>query len=274
MASISEFIAEVYKRGVSRPNFFEVIVIPPGGAQGNARLLTFFCRATSIPNLALLTSSITENYIPFEAPYGAQFSGISLDFYLDSSLVVRKLFETWQNAVYNHQSRTVNYFEQYAGRIIISAQDKNYQPVFSLQLEGVFPTEIAPVAYDRSANDQVATQLVNFAFKEYSSESSDTPNSLNPLTQSLMGGMVSGNLATTINTLVGSQSAVTKDVFSSLQDIGRTYVSLTGGMNALSPADQASIRTSDFGGILADTRSQINPWSNLKIASYSATKVS
>jgi|PlaIllAssembly_1097288.scaffolds.fasta_scaffold00451_8 hypothetical protein len=273
MAQIKDFIAAVNKSGTTKPNFFEVMITFPNKDTSQGRMLAFFCNSAQIPSLPLLTATVTENYIPFEAPYGAQYQDVSLEFYLDQTLTVRKLFEMWYQSVYNHKSRTLEYHDLYTGVVTIQSLDRNLAPTYSVTLSGAYPKNIGQVQFNRNSNDQIATMSVQFAFKELTSDSSTKTLSLNPLTQALGGGLIAGNLSSTINTLVGAQSLITKDVFGSLSGLNKAYVSLTSAMSVLSPADKASVRSSDLSGIIADTRSAINPWSSVKLSSYSSVKI-
>jgi hypothetical protein len=273
--NISDFIAQAQKSGFSRPNFFEVVVGFPqklGGAGSNGRLVTFFCKNASLPAYNILSSRITEEFMPYEAPYGAMLEDVQLEFYVDESYIVRDLFAKWANLVYDQKTAKLGYQDDYKGNIIISQLNRNLVPTYFVNLTTAFPRNISPITLDRSQNDAVTTMTVTFSYKYLETEG--TAPSLNPLTQELGQGMFSGQIGSTISSLIGGQSAVTKDVFSGLNDLGKTYVSLSRAMNILSPADQSSVRAGDFTGILADTRTNINPWSNLQIQNYRATRVS
>jgi len=272
--NISDFIAQAQKSGFSRPNFFEVVVGFPqslSGAGSNGRLITFFCKTAALPSYNILSTRIIEEYMPYEAPYGAMLEDVQLEFYVDENYIVRDLFAAWANMVYSQKNATVGYQDEYKGEIIISQLNRNLVPTYSVKLMTAYPKQVSPIAFDRSQNDTVSTMTVTFAYKYLETEGNSASS---PLTQELGQGMFSGQIGSTISSLIGGQSTVTKDVFGGLNDLNKTYVSLSRAMDILSPTDQASVRASDFAGILADTRTQINPWSGIQIQNYRATRVS
>jgi hypothetical protein len=205
--------------------------------------------------------------MPYEAPFGAQLEDVQLEFYVDEAYIVKDLFVKWSNLVYNQKNATLGYMDEYAGNIIISQLNRNLVPTYSVNLLMAFPKSISPIILDRSATDTISTMTVTFSYK-YIEAQGNEPSLQNTLTQQLGQGIFEGQIGSTISSLISGQSGVTKDVFTGLNSLGKSYVSLSKAMGVLSPTDQAGVRASDLSGILADTRTSINPWAGTTSPQY------
>jgi hypothetical protein len=106
-------------------------------------------------------------------PYDRTFEPVTLDFYVDSAMIVKDFFDKWMDCVINPGSRTTNYYDEYVTYLTLTVLDPNNQQTHSTILYEAYPKTIQPIRLD-NANRDVMKLAVTFNYKYHYSVKFDT----------------------------------------------------------------------------------------------------
>lgn len=172
--NINTFVGNGLTKGGARPSLFEVFMSFPnvsGIPTDVENKFRFTCRSTSIP--ASTVSSIDIPYFGRTIKLNGDrtFADWNVTVMNDEDYIVRNAFEAWHNAINSivsnkrelapaadgtgfKQNATVNHYSKSGSDVII----KTYNFV------GMFPVNVAEMALDWEATNQVQTFGVTFAY--------------------------------------------------------------------------------------------------------------
>jgi len=167
--SLDEFRSRLSNLGIARPNRFQVIL--PELGNGSA-LPSLFCESSSLPPLAVLTRSQRIQGPLHQRASNLDYGGggISMTFYVDSNMDVKKYFDTWVHMTVNPASFTVNYYNDYAKDIMIYQLDEKDNEKYSIRLVEAFPTSLGIMELNQGSNDTVHRLTVTFSYRYWSSD--------------------------------------------------------------------------------------------------------
>jgi hypothetical protein len=191
MATIKEFTAAVKSNGLARTNRYAVVFSLPKGMSERAVTQTalMFCEQIQLPGTNFSTTQ-NRSFGEFrETPYEKLYEHINLSFYVDKDMQIKKLFDDWNNCIYNPKTRVFNYYDQYITDIKIEVHDMTDQKKYTIELHECYPKSIGAVQLDYASKD-VMKLSVSMAYKwfETSTEPLAIPDGIprNALTDRLM----------------------------------------------------------------------------------------
>lgn len=173
--SLRQFQAEIRRRGLAKPNRFEVeINVPPALlssqlSANDTRIISMFCETANLPtrNIGVRQQKI---YGPaYQRPYNTEYGGegISLGFLLDTKMDVKAFFDRWMNKIVNPLEYYVNYPDTYATKILIHQLDSKNNRTYSVILEDAFPRNIALLDLNQSTQNQFHRLNVTFVYRKW-----------------------------------------------------------------------------------------------------------
>lgn len=174
--SLQNFKEEVKGRGLARNNRFAVTFGLPQLIQKdmfNLQIIQLFCDGASIPGVNIATQPNRSFGEQREIPYDKTFEPITLDFYVDSAMVVKDFFDSWMNCIINPTSRTTNYYDDYITHITLSVLDTTNQHTHTTVLYEAYPKLVQPIRLDNNNRD-VMKLAVTFNYKYHHSVRHDT----------------------------------------------------------------------------------------------------
>lgn len=258
---ISDFIANVNKMGIARPNLFEFqITPPPGMGKINTRDVTLYCQSTNVPSLSVMTGTVRVDDVPFEVPYGTAFEPLQAMFYLDTNWVIRQFFTTWYSLIFDHNSKAFGYYRDYVGSIVVTQYARSSQkgvglvPTNAIKFSDVYPKSYGGVQYGQGQNDDIMTFPMEFVYtkREIVKPGSSGDGILNDLLGSVfdrgenkLKQLIDNSIK---NTLLKNSSLIKAN----------TFVSLTKGINILSKNDKSLMKSLELPGILSSTRGKVS----------------
>jgi hypothetical protein len=176
--ALGEFTSYIRKYGVSKAERYNVLfAIPfalvPVIAETDPRAtetLSLLCSSVVIPFLAITTRQARYNALGIQRAHTAEYQGegIQLEFYLDSNLTSKEIFEIWMRFIIDGETREIAFYEDYIADIIIDTLDVSDRVSSSTVIEEAFPINltVTPLNY---ASDTIMKITVTFAFKKWSS---------------------------------------------------------------------------------------------------------
>jgi len=195
--TIQNFIASMNRSGgFARTNRYAVVISPPRGLalfdsafkfsqesfsisqdylKTTNRQVNLHCSAVSMPGHDLQAMEQQHGSAPGrEIVRSHDYAGtIAATFYLDSHLRERHFFEQWQRSAVNTQTHKANYYDNYIGTMEIYQLDGEGEITYGIKATEVYPTTMAGIEYAYSNSNTIATQVINFQYRQWYNMTSD-----------------------------------------------------------------------------------------------------
>ena len=167
--SLQQFKSEVNRRGLAKPNRFEIAIYMPTPVGTNTQLVSMFCESTNLPQQ---TISVKQQRIygpAYQRPFGIDYGGdgISMTFLLDREMKIKTFFDDWMKSIINPQEYYAYYENEYASTIYIDQLDEKDNATYSVKLENAFPRSISMLELNNTAQNQVHKLNVTFAYRRW-----------------------------------------------------------------------------------------------------------
>ena len=173
-----DFIAEIKTQGLSRTNRFTVEISPPTNGPAVSRRILLFCEQATLPGISYATTTNRSYGEGREIAYDRLFEPITLQFHVDRDFQVRKVFDTWMNAIQNPIDRTFSYYNEYTTKMTIGIQDLQDKTSYLIDMYECYPKAVVPIGLDAEAKDTMRLQ-VTFQYKYWtSSQVEELPNGM------------------------------------------------------------------------------------------------
>ena len=138
--------------------------------------LNLHCNSISLPGHDLQAQDMQHGSAPGRQMVTSHdYQGtIAATFYLDSHLRERHFFEKWQKMAVNTNTHKANYYDDYIGSMEIFQLDGNGEITYGIKATEVYPTTIAGIEYAYANTNQIATQAVQFQYRQWFNLTADT----------------------------------------------------------------------------------------------------
>lgn len=174
MGSLNDFKAQMNK-GLAKSSHFAVSLGLPPILSGNniiisnMKKITLFCDQTQIPGVSFASNQVRVYGEFREVPYEKLYEPITLSFYVDVSMHVKLLFDTWISSIQDTKTRDFNWPESYlSNNIDILVEDTEDKQRYMVSLRNCFPKAISPIQLDYSAKDIMKLSVnLSYQFAEF-----------------------------------------------------------------------------------------------------------
>jgi hypothetical protein len=92
------------------------------------------CEATSLPGMQLMSTEIRTAGEYTAMPHAPMFAQQQLTFISDGTLNIRKNLEKWFNQVYNVETRSLGYYDDYVRDVTIFVTNKEDKVIYACVL--------------------------------------------------------------------------------------------------------------------------------------------
>ena len=123
MSKLNEFISAIKTQGVARTNRYLVKLEVPGGNSDTIQLAQLYCDGAALPGMNIATTPSRIFGENREMPYERLFDTITLDFYVDADMKVKKLFDDWIRQIIDPNTRAIQYYKRYTRELTIEVLD-------------------------------------------------------------------------------------------------------------------------------------------------------
>jgi len=212
--TIQNFIASMNRSGgFARTSKYAVIITPPAslsrladertagaGAAGGARnslaekitntnaanmqtlnsqvgrQINLHCNTVSMPGHDLQAQDQQHGSAPGrQIVQSHDYAGtIAASFYLDTHMRERHFFEQWQKMAVNTNTHKANYYDDYIGTMEIFQLDGQGEITYGIKATEVYPSTIGGIEYAYANTNQIATQAVQFQYRQWFNLTADT----------------------------------------------------------------------------------------------------
>lgn len=184
---ISDFVGQI-SNGLARSNRFIINLTPPsavsqlmagqgrgvsdyftsGSDYRNLHKILLLCDSTQLPGLNLNTAPMRTFGEVREIPYELNYEPITLTFYVDAEMNVKKLFDAWIQSTQIKDTRNFAYYDSYTTDMSIYVQDMEEDNRYIVELYEVYPKTVSAIQVDY-ANKDVMKLSVTLMYKYWRS---------------------------------------------------------------------------------------------------------
>jgi hypothetical protein len=119
----------------------------------------------TFPQRSLSTFEIKHNSAPFKIPYTSTYDPVTISFYNDQDMDVRRYFDIWQGTIMNFSNNTTNFYNEYVSDIKMFIQNDAGEDVYGILLVEAFPLGISIMDMAYSSTNQMLPCSVTFSYK-------------------------------------------------------------------------------------------------------------
>lgn len=172
--NISQFLADIEKRGIAKTSHFDVkFSLPPVllPDTGTPPILTMRCESAELPGRQIGT---TDNriYGPiYKTPYDSIYSEMTMTFVDTSDMSIRWFFETWMDQIFDSETNNIQYVDNIVSEIRVTQYDIKGTPdslneILAFRLIRAFPINVNQLAV--TWGDDAPQKLsVTFFYERY-----------------------------------------------------------------------------------------------------------
>lgn len=167
--SLQQFKSEVNRRGLAKPNRFEIAIYMPAAAGVNSQLISLFCESTNLPQQTVNVKQQRIYGPAYQKPFGIDYGGdgINMTFLLDREMKIKTFFDNWINRIIHPTEYYVYYENTYTSTIHIDQLDEKDDVTYSVKLENAFPRSLSMLELNNTAQNQVHKLNVTFAYRRW-----------------------------------------------------------------------------------------------------------
>jgi len=159
--SIQEFKSNIRASGLSKSNRFLVELNAPPTLNSrqepflsNLRMIRLMCDTAQLPGTSFGTNPVRSYGETREVAYERIFEPVTLTFYMDKDLLIKRMFDVWTESVQSITTRDFNYPSDYiCPQMSIHVYDTSNAPVYTTTLFNAFPKNIGAVQLDYANRD-------------------------------------------------------------------------------------------------------------------------
>ena len=219
MNSIDNLKATIAKKGgLAMQNRFQIFFTPPtansvksllnkdirsligdlaknaisGGAPKNLipdpRDISILCEAVSFPGRQISTLEYIADRQSIKVPYSIINEDVSMTFVLTNDYYIKKLFDTWSTGIFDVENYRAGYKKDFVTDIVIQQLDHNNIPIYSVRLEGAFPTTVSAINLDNNSENTIQKMTVTMSYENYVPE--DIVDSTKSVANSVIDGIL------------------------------------------------------------------------------------
>lgn len=126
---------------------------------GKLQNILLLCDAAQLPGLTLNTTPIRSFGEVREIPYELNYEPITLSFYVDANMNVKKLFDLWMASVQIKDTRNFSYYESYTTKLSIYVQDMEENNRYIVDMYEAYPKTVSAVQVDFANKDIMKLQV-------------------------------------------------------------------------------------------------------------------
>jgi|TARA_R110000868_G_scaffold68980_1_gene203645 hypothetical protein len=198
MNSIDNLKATIAKKGgLAMQNRFQIFFTPPtansvksllnqdigsligdlaknaisGGSAKNLipdpRDISILCEAVSFPGRQISTIDYIAERQGIKVPYSVINEDVSMTFLLTNDYFIKKMFDAWSTGIFDVEKYRAGYKKDFVTDIVIQQLDQNNVPVYSVRLEGAFPTTISAINLDNNSENTIQKMTVTMSYENY-----------------------------------------------------------------------------------------------------------
>ena len=156
---IGSLIGDIAKNAISGGSAKNLIPDP--------RDISILCEAVSFPGRQISTIDYIAERQGIKVPYSVINEDVSMTFLLTNDYFIKKMFDAWSTGIFDVEKYRAGYKKDFVTDIVIQQLDQNNVPVYSVRLEGAFPTTISAINLDNNSENTIQKMTVTMSYENY-----------------------------------------------------------------------------------------------------------
>lgn len=171
---IENFITQIKTRGLARTNRYEVkIPFPQLNPSSNIkRVASLFCDAVTLPGANISTTQMKTYGESRDMPYEKIYDPVTMSFYVDSGMEVKRAFEDWMELIFNTNTRAIGYYNTYVRDVDIYVKTVDGSVPYKVTLHEAYPKTINAIQLDTNGKD-IMKMTLTMQYKYWTSVTED-----------------------------------------------------------------------------------------------------
>lgn len=153
----------------SYTGFQEVTNVNSASSYGKLQNILLLCDSAQLPGVSLTTAQIRTFGEIREIPYEIDYEPITLTFFVDAEMNVKKMFDLWMMSTQFKETRKFSYYDSYTTTMTIYVQDMEENNRYIVELYEAYPKTVSAVQVDYS-NKDVMKLSVTMMYKYWRSK--------------------------------------------------------------------------------------------------------
>lgn len=179
---ITNFLSNLQDQAeTSRADKFDVMIVIPNKLTSlmGMETLSLVCEATELPEVGINPIEFINYGFVQRIPFHLTFAPIALTFICTGKMKEKIFFDTWVNNMIPFNNGLIYYPDDnnYKTSIKIIQYNLTGKPIYTVDLQEAFPLNVSSLPLSWS-NDQIHRLTVNFSYKRWNSEATQTVGAL------------------------------------------------------------------------------------------------
>lgn len=135
---------------------------------GRLTQMELFCVTASIPSRDV--QSVNDDYHGATRKIGWKhlYADFTTEYYCSEDLKERDFFEGWQNIIFNRDTGSVGYYEDYASTVELLKYDYGFNRIQArYKFLEAYPTNVGEQAFSYDGTDEITRLTITWAFRQY-----------------------------------------------------------------------------------------------------------
>lgn len=166
MTTLTTFISEIKTGALARNSHYYMNFTAPAifansklNSSNNMQRLFLYCNSAQLPGINISTFQSRTFGETREMPYERLFDNVSLSFYVDRNMHIKKFFDQWIDGIQDPITRNFNYYENYTTDISIIVKDVADKPAYIVTLYEAYPKTMSPITLGYDQKDVMQLQV-------------------------------------------------------------------------------------------------------------------
>ena len=167
--TIDSFQEKINSLGLTKPNKYEVVILPPTTVATNTEEISIMCDTVSIAGKSITRAPRRVYGIKRELPYSGLFTEFNMSFYSTEKMQERKFFDKWMELVFPTQKTTganydIEYYDKFIGIVKVYTLNDKLERKSGIQYEEAWPYNISATDLAYASNNQLAKVTVGMQY--------------------------------------------------------------------------------------------------------------
>ena len=167
--TIDSFQGKINSLGLTKPNKYEVVILPPTTVSTDTEEISIMCDTVSIAGKSITRAPRRVYGIKREMPYSGLFTEFNMSFYSTEKMQERKFFDKWMELVFPTQKTIganydIEYYDNFVGTIQVYTLNDKLERKSGIEYVEAWPYNMSAVDLAYASNNQLAKITVGIQY--------------------------------------------------------------------------------------------------------------
>lgn len=149
-----------------------------GSSEARDNILGFYVQSVNIPTSSITTEESKNDRLAYNYPISSEYENLSITFIMNPTHNQRQYFLDWQSAVYDVQTLSVGFYDDYVANISVKTFDRLGVLSTITEFEDCYPISVSALELSYTTEDFVSF-TVEFGYRKYFSTEANEDDAQN-----------------------------------------------------------------------------------------------